>query len=207
MLFTTDKQTLDDLNIYGKQGTDSIFSLFNRTKTLNGSKLLEEMFQHPLSDAEAINRRSGIISYLKVVQSVFPFSSELFDQAEQYLANTDERTKLSTEKASLEKRLTNIVAENADRQLIINGINALISIIRQLDTLLKDTLFLAGSPFKNDSETLEIHTLLTAEPISALLQENPKNKPAPEKLAAYDAMLRFRYRDTIQRILYPNKSR
>jgi len=95
MLFTTDKQTQEDLNIYGKQGTDSILSLFNRTSTLNGARILEEMFNYPLSDAEAINKRSGAISYLRVVQVVFPFSSELFDRAEQYLANTDERSKLS----------------------------------------------------------------------------------------------------------------
>jgi DNA mismatch repair protein MutS len=89
MLFTTDKQTQEDLNIYGKQGTDSVYSLFNRTSTLNGSRLLEELFNYPLSDAEAINTRSEKISYLKAVNALFPFSSELFDQAEQYLANTD----------------------------------------------------------------------------------------------------------------------
>ena len=75
MLFTTDKQTQEDLNIYGKQGTDSILSLFNRTATLNGSRILEEMFNYPLSDAEAINKRVGLIKYLKAVQVAFPFSS------------------------------------------------------------------------------------------------------------------------------------
>src|ERR1700739_1722558 len=100
MLFTTDKQTQEDLNIWGKQGTDSIYSLFDRTSTLNGARILEDMFNYPLSDAESINKRSGGISYLKAVQAVFPFSSELFDHAEPYLADTDERTKFSDEKPS-----------------------------------------------------------------------------------------------------------
>jgi DNA mismatch repair protein MutS len=201
MLFTTDKQTLDDLNIYGKQGTDSICSLFNRTATLNGSRLLEEMFRYPLSDAEAINGRSEKISYLKTVKAVFPFSSELFDMAEQYLENTDERTKLPAERPSLEKQLTSLVASNADHKQIVNGIAALTELMQQLNTLLRGSLFSAESPFRNDLETAKVQTLLTTEPVSLLLQENPKHKLAWAKLASYDVMLRFRYRDTVQQLL------
>jgi len=200
MLFTTDKQTQEDLNIYGKQGTDSILSLFNRTSTLNGSRILEEMFNYPLSDAEAINKRSQLISYLKVVQAAFPFSSELFDRAEQYLANTDERSKLSAERPSIEKKLANLIADDADYKQIVSGINALIEIIKLLNSLLKTTLVQAGSPYKSDAETISIAALLTAEPISLLLQEGP-NKRSREKLSAYDILLRFRHRETVQRIL------
>jgi DNA mismatch repair protein MutS len=201
MLFTTDKQTQEDLNIYGKQGTDSILSLFNRTSTLNGARILEEMFNYPLSEVASINKRSGVISYLKAVQAVFPFSSELFDQAEPYLANTDERTKFSAEKPSLEKKLTTLVASNADYKQIVNGISALVEIMDQLNSLLENTLLLTGSPLKSEPETISIAALLTAEPISLLLQENSKGKFSREKLAAYDMLLRFRHRETIQRVL------
>jgi DNA mismatch repair protein MutS len=201
MLFTTDKQTQEDLNIYGKQGTDSIFSLFNRTSTLNGSRLLEELFRYPLSEAGAINARSEKISYLKTVKAVFPFSSELFDLVEHYLANTDERTKLPAERPSFEKKLTSLVAANADYKQIVSGITALIEIVKQLNSLLKNTMLLAGSPLKKDEETAEISMLLSTEPISLLLRENPKNKLPHEKLAAYDLILRFSYRETIQQVL------
>ena len=201
MLFTTDKQTQEDLNIYGKQGTDSILSLFNRTLTVNGSKLLEELFRYPLSDAGTINERSEKIRYLKTVQAAFPFSSELFDQAEQYLANRDERTKLPAEKPSLEKMLTSLVASNADYKQIINGISALIEIIQLLNNVLNNTLVLAGSPFKKDAETTNIRSLLSTEPISLLLSETPERKLPHEKLAAYDVMLRFRHGETVQQIL------
>ncbi|GAA4312507.1 MutS family DNA mismatch repair protein [Mucilaginibacter gynuensis] len=201
MLFTTDKQTQEDLNIYGKQGTDSILSLFNRTATVNGSKLLEDMFRYPLSDAESINARSEKISYLKTMKVVFPFSSELFDQAEQYLTNVDERTKLPAEKPSLEKMLTSLVASNADYKQIVNGISALIEIIQLLNNLLNTVLLLSGSPFKNDAETTGTQRLLSTEPISSLLQQGLKNKLPHEKLAVYDLTLRFRHRDTVQQLL------
>ncbi|RVU00702.1 DNA mismatch repair protein [Mucilaginibacter limnophilus] len=201
MLFTTDKQTQDDLNIYGKQGTDSIFSLFNRTSTVNGSKLLEELFRHPLSEAETINARSEKISYLKTVKAVFPFGAELFDQAEQYMANTDERTKLTAEKPSFEKMLTALVASNADYKQIVSGIGALIEIVQLLNSYLNDVLLLAGSPFKKDEEIADIHKLLYTEPVNLLLKENAKSKLPHEKLVAYDLTLRFRHRDTVQQIL------
>jgi DNA mismatch repair protein MutS len=201
MLFTIDKQTQEDLNIYGKQGTDSILSLFNQTATLNGSKLLEEMFRYPLSEATAINARSETISYLGMIKAVFPFSAEQFDRAEQYMANTDERTKLSAEKPTLEKKLSNLVSSNADYKQIVDGIAAVKEIIQELDGLLKNILLLAGSPLKKDTETQTIYQLLTTEPINQLLLENPKNKPAHEKLAAYDVMLRFRHRDSVKQLL------
>lgn len=201
MLFTTDKQTQEDLNIYGKQGTDSILSLFNKTATLKGSKLLEEMLHYPLSDANAINARIESIRYLGNTKAVFPFRSEHFDQAEQYMANTDERTKLSSEKPTLEKKLSNLVASNADYKQVVDGVNALREIIQELHDLLKNTLLLAGSPLKDDPETQTIHQLITTEPIHQLVQENPKHKLSHEKLAGYDVMLRFRYRDTVHRLL------
>jgi DNA mismatch repair protein MutS len=201
MLFTTDKQTQEDLNIYGKQGTDSVYSLFNCTSTLNGSKLLEELFSHPLSDAAAINTRVENISYLKTVKAVFLVSSELFDQAEQYLANTDERTKLPAEKPSLEKMLTTLVSSNADYKQIVNGISALIDILQQLNKLLNDTLLLAGSPLKRDEETKNIQALLSAGPINLLIKENSRNKLSHEKLVTYDLFLRFRHPGIIQQLL------
>ncbi|OKS88766.1 MutS-related protein [Mucilaginibacter polytrichastri] len=201
MLFTTDKQTQDDLNIFGKQGTGSILSLFNRTSTLNGAQILEEMFNYPLSDAEAINKRNEAIRYLKVAQVVFPFNSELFDRAQQYLANTDERSKLSAVKPSLEKKLTSLIADDADHKQIISGITALVEIVRVLDSLLKNNLLQAGSPFRSDPETINVGALLTEKPTSLLLQDEPKNKFSREKLATYDMLLRFRHRETIQQIL------
>jgi len=38
MHFTTDKQTLEDLNIFGKHGDGSVYNLFNHTRTLIASK-------------------------------------------------------------------------------------------------------------------------------------------------------------------------
>src|SRR6187402_1308720 len=94
MRFTTDQQTLEDLNIFGKHGVESIYTLFNRTYTRGGAAILEDWFRYPLSDEKVINGRSRIIKYFTDAGTAFPFKTEWFDQAEQYLSNHDERTKL-----------------------------------------------------------------------------------------------------------------
>ncbi len=73
MSFNTDKQTLDDLNIIGKPGGDSIYHIFNNTHTRGGADILEQMFLYPMGEAEAINTRSQIIQYFKYCCSVILF--------------------------------------------------------------------------------------------------------------------------------------
>ena len=87
MSFTVDKQTLDDLNMLGKYKNNSIFNVFNHTCTRGGGQLLEYMFQNPLSDAEAINKRSSVFRYFQEQNVEFPIENELFDVVDHYLSN------------------------------------------------------------------------------------------------------------------------
>jgi len=72
MSFIADKQTLEDLNLLGKYKPYSIYSLFNKVATTGGERKLEAMFQHPLTDAEAINQRSKVFQYFQ--QKALSFS-------------------------------------------------------------------------------------------------------------------------------------
>src|SRR4051812_36568244 len=92
MLLQTDDQTLDDLGIFGRRGGAGIYDLYNRTHTRGGQAVLEEMFRHPLSDKAAISKRTGIIATFARLNLAFPFQGALFDTAEKYLMNPDERT-------------------------------------------------------------------------------------------------------------------
>jgi DNA mismatch repair protein MutS len=199
MLFTTDKQTLEDLNIFGRHGSNAIYSLFNRTLTVKGAEILEEMFRYPLSDADAINKRSAIITHLAAEGTVFPFKAELFDRAEQYLADTDERSRLSAEKQSLEKKLSNLVAADTQQKVIYNGITALIEITHLLNTLLAGTG--TDSPYKTDSDTIAVTDLLNTEPFDTLLNHPSKGKLPYAQLVVLDTLLRFQHQAAIRRLL------
>jgi DNA mismatch repair protein MutS len=166
MHFSTDKQTLEDLNIFGKEG---IYSLFNRTATRGGAAMLEEMFRHPLSDPDAINGRSRSIQYYVSTKATFPFQPDLFDIAELYLSNTDERTKLSVQEHTLGQKLSHLVAEDTAYKNIHKGVTALTEILRKTENTLRD--------------------------------EFSESKLSYAKVAAYDKLLRFRYREQIKKIL------
>jgi len=205
MHFATDQQTMDDLNILGKHGADSIYTIFNRTFTRGGAAILEEMFRYPLSDAAAINRRSGIIQYFAFAGTSFPFQSELFDLAEQYLGNTDERTRLSSEERTLSGKLTNLIGADTEYKTLYKGVTAVIEIIHDLRAFI-DRAFIdsvgeaAKAPYQADREA--IARLLGEPALEALLQEDAKRKLPYPKLAEYDVLLRFRHRDIVKRILH-----
>src|ERR1700722_5182219 len=109
MPFVTDQQTMDDLSIFGRDAGTSVYGMFNHCFTRGGAELMESMFRSPLSDAAAINSRSGMIRYFSAHPS-FPFDTELFDVAEHYLSNTDERTRLSSGGEGIAYKLTNLIA-------------------------------------------------------------------------------------------------
>ncbi|MEA5005384.1 MAG: hypothetical protein VB022_03125 [Rikenellaceae bacterium] len=87
MEFTTDKQTLDDLNILGRYKANSIFGLFNHTVTNGGSRLLEKMFNTPLCEIESINRRSATFALFEKITVTLPFNKEEFEIVENYTQN------------------------------------------------------------------------------------------------------------------------
>jgi DNA mismatch repair ATPase MutS len=83
--FETDKQTLEDLNILGKYKQNSIFSLFNATKTKDGERLLDQLFIHPLTDAKAINERAALYEYFSRQSLQFPVSAAQFSRMEDFV--------------------------------------------------------------------------------------------------------------------------
>lgn len=197
MAFITDNQTLADLNLIGKPGEASIYTLFNHTATRGGASLLEEMFRFPLSDSEAINQRSAAIQYFSQLKA-FPFDSQLFDIVEQYLENTDERTKLSESEEGFVKKLSNLVVDDPNYAFVYQGVTALKELLNGFRT------FVAQHPAVASSFNAELgssNRLLAEEAFVALLNENTNGKISFSKVAEYDRIVRFRERNAIKKIL------
>jgi DNA mismatch repair protein MutS len=199
MLFTTDKQTLDDLNIFGKHGGGGIYHLFNRTATRGGAAVLEDMFRHPLSDDMAINRRSGILQFFAEAGLTLPFTGADFDAIEPYLANTDERTKLTATDPGITRRLGNLVAMDGDTAMIYKGVQTLAALLQNMKVFVDALPLTAGHPYEQEGTAMQA---ILSEPEIATVTEAPaKGKLPHASLAAYDALFRFRHRGTIQRLL------
>lgn len=85
MIFETDKQTMTDLNLLGRYKANSVYSLFCSTATSGGEILLEQMFNSPLVDIDAINRRVEEFRWFRTHDVKFPVTTEQSEQAEHYL--------------------------------------------------------------------------------------------------------------------------
>ena len=201
MSFKIDKQTLDDLAIFGNNRTKSVYDIFNRTRTRGGAKILEEMFLYPLSDADQINERSDVIRYYRDIEAEFPFRGEIFDTMEFYLSNTDRRTQLMTQDNTLGRKFKNLVGTDTEYTQIHNGIVCCIELLNTLDAFLKNSK--ADAENKTIAElTANLRGLLGNEKWSWYVAEKGKKKLSYEQAVVYDRVLRFEERDKLMKILY-----
>ena len=197
MSFIIDKQTQDDLNIFGKNRNGGIYNLFNTTQTRGGAQVLEELFMYPLSDKEAINKRRDIIKYFCDRPVAFPFRNEAFDAIEYYLGNTDHRTRIAAEADTLQRKFRNVMGTDTAYELLHKGIVACIEVFNGLHEFLQQIDANAYG-----EEVKEMQTLLKDERLTWMYGEKGNKKLAYAKAANYDQVLRFVARDTLKKLLH-----
>lgn len=203
MSFTIDKQTLDDLGIFGKRGNDSIYSIYNHTHTRGGAEILEHLFRYPLSDLQAIRNRSQIILYFGEFgkRLEFPFRAALFDEAEEYLNNNDSRSRLLSEDNTLDRKFKNYFGNDSQYQSLQKGIFSLIGIL----TGLQDYMLLIRNNAMNTPYCLELEEIeksLKDGAFAEVLLLKDKKKLNYEETVDLDNILRFSQRDAILKLLH-----
>lgn len=200
MNFSTDQQTLNDLNLLAKSDGNSIFNLYNDTYTQGGADLLEKMFLYPLSDADEINNRSGIFQYFSSIAGTFPFKTVHLDSVELYLSMTDDRTKLSKKDQTLSIKFGQLISADGDYNMIYNGITAILELLH----ILKEFVDRNGekacyTPYKASLQKMKG---LFADPVfTALLNEKQSDKLTYAIVSDHDQLLRFKYRAKIKEML------
>ena len=194
--FSTDQQTLDDLSIFGKPGSDSIFGMYNKTQTTGGAAQLEEMFRYPMADAEKINQRSKLIQAIVSGEIAFPFTASLFPVIEKYLENKDERSKLTFKETGITDRLKSLVAIDPHEKNIMTGVMA----IRKLMDEIKTCLLNVSGDLKTEIE--KIGEPLADADFDHFLKLPVLKKRSYEEMAEQDVLLRFRKREKVRSCLH-----
>lgn len=200
MSFKIDKQTLNDLAIFGTGRSQSIYEIFNRTRTRGGGRLLEEMFQYPLSTLEEINSRGEIIGHYMKNGDEFPFPGSIFDAIEFYLDNTDSRSQLKREDNTLGRRVKDMMGTDTEYMWIHNGIVGCLEMLNTLEG------FLETSPVSENKNMAgfakELCVLLRNDRWQWFRQEKGKKKVSRERAVEYDRVFRFEERDKLRKLLY-----
>jgi DNA mismatch repair protein MutS len=187
MAFIADKQTLEDLNLTGKFRSGSIFSLFNKTRTAGGERLLEQYFRAPMTDVAAINARSAKFkSYQEqpLAQAlVFPIDAAVFRTAENYLSSGGPGNYPATLALWSRRKAAAALLKDEQYEVLQSGLQAAIQLLRDLKT------------FQHI-------------PVISKVLSDPRLKPLFEhtslslmQCAHFDHLLRHTLRDAIEQLL------
>jgi len=201
MIFKIDKQTIDDLGIFGKIRENSVFGVFNKTVTHGGALILEQMFMYPLSDEDKINERGMIVRYFQNSRTDFPFRSDLFDSVEFYLNNTDSRSRLSAYQDNLERKFKNVIGTDVEYKLINKGVQSVVETLVTLKVFLAE-LKKAGIENMYQPQVDAMEELLNIKGLEECLKETSYKKLSYAKTATYDQELRYNYRDKLKLLLH-----
>lgn len=150
--FITDRQTLEDLNLLGRFKKDSIISIFDRTRTRSGRRILEDMFRNPLSDVGQINSRSRAFKYYSTLNREFLFSETQVEAIEYYLNSNVSSGEVSSAFGMFMRRCRMVLANDRTYEKMLEGMGTLASVLLEVAELLSD-FPLDGCPDREDIES------------------------------------------------------
>ena len=192
MSFIADKQTLDDLNLLGKFRPHSVYGIFNKVKTAGGERLLDNMFHHPMTDPEAINKRSNVFRYFQEKRITFPFSNEQFRLVESYLESDGGSNAVTVFAGMGRKKIMNVLLRDEQYSGLQTGLVTTIKalqIIKKLFSSLDIDLVQPANIILSDNRLLWLNNL-------------PVHQQLPfAKAVQYDYLLRGVLRREMETVL------
>ncbi|ANI88973.1 DNA mismatch repair protein [Arachidicoccus ginsenosidimutans] len=201
MVFNTDKQTLEELNLLGKFKSGSVYGLFNKVKTAGGERLLNDMFHHPLEDAAAINERSSIIRSFELARLSFPFDVRQLILMRDYLDMGTGKNKLLSFTDILTKKMLSWLARDERYKKMIQGLQSVIVTLdkcyRFLQTM-QSTEIAAGV---YEPKIKNIDSILSGGKLAALRKTDIYKALPVKTLVDYDHLLKNSLRQEMEEVL------
>ncbi len=170
-MFTIDKQTNKDLNLSGRYRPDTIFSIYNKCATSNGSLFLETLFNTPLSTVDEINSRRDIFTSLTNFTSEFPCNNETLKGVEEYLNSTDYSLVPISFLMMAKTKMMSSITSSPHYTHIVEGINLTTKFLKLAHTYFNELAHaVKGTAF--ESKVLEQVSLLSSPELSKLQEVN-----------------------------------
>lgn len=198
MSFFADQQTLNDLNIPGRHKNNSISRLFDGVVTAGGRKLMDDMFQHPLTDHRAINARSSIFSYFTGKNIEFPFTQEEFDVMENYLASGSQANRTAIGVGLVSKKVMQVAAQDTAYQTLKDDVCKTIALLDHFVAFVNE-LPTNDSPYQEQVEAIK--AIFKNRDLIGLIQQNSLGAPSLLNLIKYDHLLRTKLHDQMKQLL------
>ena len=188
MNFDIDRQTLNDLAIFQNASSrQSIYSLFNRTNTIGGNEVLQDMFNKPLTDPPQIKERLDVFLYIEEHDIKISLNRNDYDFVEFYLKKHYHAKPFSVITRFLEKFISAFYTDS-DHYVIKTGIESTLLI---LDSLIHYADALNGDlPKKIQEFRSTILNTFDPEEFAWLKQLIKKPKPSATDMAKADHFFR-----------------
>ena len=197
MSFIIDKQTLDDLNLTGKFKQGSVFSLFNRVHTRGGERLLETMFQQPLTDHVMINQRSNLFAYFQILQMDFPLDGTKFQEAENYLSTDSIANPIIAAAGNFVKKIQAQVLKDERFDILKSGFVDTFLILKSCKNFFSK-LDTGGNPFSKQIE--RANSILNSKKLD-WLNHIDSDRLSVFTISSYDHLLRSAMKIEMQSLL------
>jgi DNA mismatch repair protein MutS len=199
MSFITDQQTLNDLNLLGKHRRGSIFSLFCKVHTTGGERLLEQFFRHPLTDAAAINERSGLFRYFADMGLVFPLSGAQVEAMESYLERPGQGNLPASVWHSLRGKAMEMLVRDETHGLLREGLLAAVNGLYVLYVFLRELVARDPSgPYVGRAKAAL--AVLEDRRLAAVLGEERPEEWTLLTVARVDHLIRTRLRQELESV-------
>lgn len=196
MSFIADQQTLEDLNIPGRFKNNSVFRLFDHVHTDGGRKLLDQMFRTPLTDPEAINRRSRTFWYFGTKALTFPFIEDDFSLLEDYLAVTSGGSLTGVALSAVGKKMSAVIARGIAYEQLEKSLQQAISSLSVFYEFIQQILHDTANPMRE--QLLEVYRIFGDKRLQALLEVRDKKQLTLGEVIRYDHLLRISLREEMQ---------
>ncbi|WP_127125899.1 MutS-related protein [Pseudoflavitalea rhizosphaerae] len=199
MIFNADKQTLDDLNIFGKKGKESVYSLFNRTYTTGGAMKLEQIFHYPTTGETEIRDRSETIQYFCWSAAAFPLEAVWIEVMVAYLSDRDSRTLLRADGETMESKLNKWLGVDTQLNFTQKALKAIGECLSHLSAFL-EKIADKGHNTSFQKMQKEVKAMLDDEEFR-LAYISLNSKLSFEQMASFDRFFRFTHYEKLQTIL------
>ncbi len=173
MDFELDKQTVKDLEIFGNgRSSTSIFNYYNRTKTIGGKSVLQQLMSNPIADIHELQQRCELIRFLANTDLELKINSGQFEFIERYLRLNIAPLRNNFVDAFLQN-LSYRIKPNNDYYLIQTGVRQLMYLLVHLKEK-TEPFDHAGIPLKFSTSVRIILNFIQNPDFKGLFMPNKK---------------------------------
>ena len=198
MNFTIDRQSLDELNLMGKFRSGSVYFLFNKVKTRGGEQLLDQLFNKPLVDAQAINQRVAIFRYFQQARLDFPFDPGQVALMREYVDVAVDKGSGLNYLNILVKKLLSGLARDEQYKLLIQGLQATIVTLKKCYGFASALAQTEGAYARR---AREMKQTLEAPALRGILEADIYKAMSVKTIAAYDHVLKSKANQSVKEVL------